>query len=311
MTDRSCSTRTLKVARHLQRTRPDIVPSPEPLEGFGSVLEGSDPSLRFQLRDALGPAGVPPATNRAVPPLFTGSLVFLHLTVSAGAKKFALSAPDLTVAMQFAGAAVGEISQYAAQYGPNAMAVTAQPLEYPVSVARGIYNDTTVQGWVNAVVAAQKLPTGSTAVVILNPPGPVNTDADASRGVLGYHGFAAVPYAFVNVLGSSLTVDDPADVFALALSHELAELAVDPRANLANPEVCDPCGPNCQTPIRSYFDQAGNYLGATTAFPPPFPYAFFLNAIVQPASATLCPAPPSACAYAPPKDAASRPARRT
>ncbi|MCI4355856.1 MAG: hypothetical protein L3K18_01765 [Thermoplasmata archaeon] len=310
MTDRSCSTRSLKVAHHLQRTRPDIVPAVEPLEGFGSILEGSDPSLRFVLRDAFGPAGVPSAGTKAVAPLFNGSLVFLRLNVTVGSRSFALSPSDLGVALQFAGGAVAQITRYAAQYGPNTMSVTASTVEVPVSLPKGVYNDATVQQWVNAVVAAQHLDGATTAIVILNPPGPLNTDADPGRGVLGYHGLAAVPYAFVNVMGTGLTVSDPADLYALALSHELAELAVDPSANLANPEVCDPCGPNCQTPIRSYFDQAGAFLGATTAFPPPFPYGLFLNAIVQPAAANQCPAPASACAYAPPPDATPRPSRR-
>ena len=309
MTDRSCSTRNLKVARHLQRTRPELVPPVEPLEGFGAILEGTDPSLRFQLREAFGPAGAPAPGNRAVAPLFNGSLVFLHLNVTAGTKSFALAPPDLAVALQYAGGAVAQISRYASQYGPNALSVVVPATEVPVTVPRGIYNDSMVQQWVNDVVATRNLPSASTAVVLLNPPGPLNTDADASRGVLGYHGLASVPYAFVNVLGAGLTVGDAADAYALALSHELAELAVDPSANLANPEVCDPCGPNCQAPFRAYFDQAGAYLGATVAFPPPYPYGFFLNAIVQPASASQCPAPESACAYGPPRDVPP-PARR-
>jgi hypothetical protein len=311
MPDRSCSTRSLKVAHYLQKTRPDIVPLVEPPEGFGSILEGSDPSLRFVLRDVFGPGGVPSAGTKAVAPLFAGSLVFLRLNVTVGSRNFALSPADLTVALQFAGGAVAQIARYAAQYGPNTMAVSAAPVEYPVSLSKGVYNDATLQQWVNAVAAAQHLDPATTAVVVLNPPGPLNTDADPGRGVLGYHGLASVPYAFVNVMGAGLTIADPADVYALALSHELAELAVDPSANLANPEVCDPCGPNCQTPIRSYFDQAGAYLGATTAFPPPYPYAFFLNAIVQPAAANQCPAPASACAYAPPADATVRSPRRS
>ncbi|MCI4322104.1 MAG: hypothetical protein L3K05_07360, partial [Thermoplasmata archaeon] len=231
MTDRSCSTRSLKVAHHLQRTRPDIVPAVEPLEGFGSILEGSDPSLRFVLRDAFGPAGVPSAGTKAVAPLFNGSLVFLRLNVTVGSRSFALSPSDLGVALQFAGGAVAQITRYAAQYGPNTMSVTASTVEVPVSLPKGVYNDATVQQWVNAVVAAQHLDGATTAIVILNPPGPLNTDADPGRGVLGYHGLAAVPYAFVNVMGTGLTVSDPADLYALALSHELAELAVDPSAN--------------------------------------------------------------------------------
>ncbi|MCI4332361.1 MAG: hypothetical protein L3K01_01320 [Thermoplasmata archaeon] len=310
MPDRTCATRSLKVARHLQSTRPDIVPAVEPLSGFANLLEGTDPSIRFVLRDALAPGTLPAVGTRAVAPLFQGSLTFAHLTVQAGSKQYALSPADLATARKFAGSAVGPISQYAAQYGPNSLAVSEVTLELPVSVPKGVYNDTTLQEWVNGLVASGGLPADSSAVVVLNPPGPLNTDADASRGVLGYHGKANVPYLFVNVLGQNLTVPDPTDTFALALSHEMAEMAVDPSADLANPEVCDPCGPNCQTVIRAYFDSVGAFLGGTTAFPPAFEYGFFLNAIVQPASAAQCPAPPASCAYAPPRDLPPPPARR-
>jgi hypothetical protein len=310
VTDRTCATRSLKLARHLQATRPDIVPATEPLEGFANVLEGTDPSIRYLLRDALAPGKVPTVGNQAVAPLFQGSLTFAHLTVQAGTKSFAVSPVDLATAMKYSGSVVGPISRYAAQYGPNTVSVAEVPLELPVSLPKGIYNDSVLQQWVDGLVRSHSLPLDSTAVVVLNPPGPLNTDADPGRGVLGYHGKSTVPYAFVNVLGSGLTLPDPADVYALALSHEIAEMAVDPSATLANPEVCDPCGPNCQTPIRAYFDAAGGFLGGTTAFPPPFEYGFFLNAIVQPSSATQCPAPASACAYGPPQDAAAARPRR-
>jgi hypothetical protein len=266
--------------------------------------------MRFLLRDALAPGKVPTAGTKAVAPLFQGSLTFVHLAVRAGTKKLALSPNDLATAMKFAGGAVGAISRYASQYGPNSLSVAEAPVELRVSVPKGVYNDSTVQNWVNGLVAGSPFPASVGGVVVLNPPGPVNTDADASRGVIGYHGMAKIPYAFVNVLGANLTVADAADAYALALSHEIAELTVDPSADLANPEVCDPCGPNCQTPIRAYFDSPGSFLGGSTAFPPPFEYGFFLNAIVQPASASQCPAPPAACAYAPPKDPPAAPARR-
>ncbi|MCI4326825.1 MAG: hypothetical protein L3K16_04220 [Thermoplasmata archaeon] len=313
--DRSCATRSLKVARHLQRTRPDIVPPVEPLEGFASVLEGTDPSMKFLLRDALAPGKVPAAGSAPASPLFAGSLVFAHLTITAGSKQFAVAPADLEVAMKFAGQAAGPISTYASQYGPNALAIAARPIPLPVSVPKGVFNDSVVQGWVDQLVQANALPATSTGLVVLSPRGPLNTDADPGRGVIGYHGRAAVPYAFVNVLGPALTLPDPEDLFALALSHEIAELTVDPDANLANPEVCDPCGPNCQTPIRAYFDATGAFLGASAQFPPPYEYGFFVNAIVQPASSAQCPAPATACEYPPPKDgpapvpAADAPAR--
>ncbi|HKV90460.1 MAG TPA: hypothetical protein VJQ43_04585 [Thermoplasmata archaeon] len=306
MADRTCATRSLKVARHLQRTRPDIVPATEPLEGFGAILEGTDPGLRFVLRDVFGPGGVPKGSARAAGPLFSGTLTFVHLAISAKGRTYGVPPTDLAVAIRFLTGAAAPISRYASQYGANSLAVAPTPIELLVSVPNGIYNDSTLQGWVNGLVASQRLPAGTSALVVLNPQGPLNSDADPSRGVLGYHGKANVPYAFVNVTGTGLAIDDPADVYALALSHEIAEMTVDPTADLANPEVCDPCGPNCQTVIRAYFDASGTYVDATTDFPPSFPYAFYLNSIVRPGQASQCPAPTTACAYAPPSPAARR-----
>ena len=128
----------------------------------------------------------------------------------------------------------------------------------------------------------------------------MNTDADPTQGVGGYHGLASVPYCFVNAMGSGFTISDPQNLYALALSHEIAEMVVDPRANLANPEVCDPCGPNCQTAWIDYFDAQGAYLGTSQRSPPSFAYGFFINGIVRPDEATACPAPGAACNYPPP-----------
>jgi len=169
------------------------------------------------------------------------------------------------------------------------------------------YTDAELAGWVDAYAASANLPAGD-AVAVLNPPSGVeNTDAKVSEGVLGYHSLSPKghPYLFVNVQGAGLRPDDPAGYFALALSHELQEMLVDPQANGANPEVCDPCAGNCSpTSALELFDAGSNYLGSvttsTTAPPAGTPYAFYLNSMVRPANATDCPAPPAACAYAPP-----------
>jgi hypothetical protein len=141
-------------------------------------------------------------------------------------------------------------------------------------------------------------------VIFLNLPGLSNTDAKerGGVGVLGYHGFAGNPYSFVNLLGSLFELADPSDAFAEALSHAVAEMTVDLAADGSNPEVCDGCGTNCNGvgAYRLYFGPRGEYLGGSAAFPPAFAYTFFISAIATPASAAACPAPESACVYAPP-----------
>ena len=106
----------------------------------------------------------------------------------------------------------------------------------------------------------------------------------------------------MNVLGTGLTVEDVDDHYAEAVSHELAEMTVDPRADGKNPEVCDGCGTNCRgaQAYRAFFSSEGAYLATTDRFPPPMAYGFFISAIARPPSAADCPPPESACVYPPP-----------
>lgn len=306
-----CATRAIKNARYLQRTAPHILPREEPTAGFGSrvptelLMRLHTPLTDEELDRVPGLADAlrlsPPPRRRAAAsePLFSGTLVFAQIAFRTSNGSVSVSSKDLGTAMAFARLAAVPISAYATQYGPNEVSVSPAPIDFSASAPGGKYNDRTLQGWVNDIVSANGLP-ANTCVIILNPPAVLNTDADASRGIGGYHNLANVPYAFVNVMGSNLTVKDEANAYALALSHEIAEAVVDPRADLVNPECCDGCGPNCQAVWLAYFDAAGGYLQTLQRFPPRFPYGFFINAIVKPNAATQCPAPGSSCNYAPP-----------
>ncbi len=306
-----CATRAIKNARHLQATAPAILPKVEPAEGFASRvprellarLHTTVPPKDLErvpgLAAALARSPPPRPRASAAEPLFNGTLVFAAVNFRTSQDFLSVKPADLAVAMDFARLAAVPISLYAGQYGPNGLKVADKAVPLAANAPSGTYNDQTLQGWVNSIVSENKLP-ADTCVVILNPEGVVNTDADPSQGVGGYHGLANVPYCFVNVMGTGLTVKDEANLYALALSHEIAEMTVDPRADLGNPEVCDGCGPNCQQVWLDYFDNAGGYIQTLQTIPPPFDYAFFLNAIVRPASATACPAPGPSCAYAPP-----------
>ncbi|MCI4318608.1 MAG: hypothetical protein L3K23_00525 [Thermoplasmata archaeon] len=295
-----CRSRDLKLAWHLQRVAPDLVPKEEPPEGFEDLLQSTDPTLRFQLRDLASRGKLPAAQPLAAGPLFSGTLRVVALSYPSAPGTPSVGAVDAATCVQYAQKAAPAIVRYATQYGACSAAVDPVTGVFAPPGSPRRFNDSAVKAWVNAYLAGASLPPATTAVILLNPPGVVNTDADPSQGVLGYHGLANGPYSFVNVVGSGFTLADPSDQFALALGHEIAEMIVDPKADLSNPEVCDPCGPNCQTVFRDYFDEVGAYRGTDTAFPPPYAYAYFLNAIVQPPSSTACPAPASSCAYAPP-----------
>lgn len=236
-------------------------------------------------------------------PLFQGTVYLANLQFAAPGSTWSVSPSDLAVVQSYLLNAAPSILAYAEQYGPAALAVGAPLAPRVVALSAASYTDAELQSWIDAMAQAASLGTGA-AIMVLNPPGVVNQDAKESGGVgvLGYHGRASIPYSFVNLLGTGLTADDAKDLFAEAVSHELAEMTVDPQADNSNPEVCDGCGTNCQGEgaFRSYFDAQARYLGSSPTFPPPFRYDYFISAIARPAVAAACPAPASGCAYPPP-----------
>jgi hypothetical protein len=307
------ATRALKNARHLQKVAPQIMPKTEPAEGYGSVIplkaltqlhrpdrgtaSGLSPKLLDQLKGVVFPD-----IGLSGDPLFHGTLYFARIEFTIqdhGNAQMAVSTADLTTAIEYASYAASPISAYANQYGPNSIGVDPTIIPLSVTLPSTSYNDAKLQGWVNAIATANGL--GSNAcVVVLNPTTLTNTSGDRAVGIGGYHSLANVPYIFVNLFGENLTVADQAFAYAQILSHEMAEMIVDPLVDGKNPEVCDGCGPNCQSVYLDYFTDAGKYLGTTQTFPPAFAYDFYINGIVKPASATACPAPAAACNYAPP-----------
>ncbi len=303
-----CATRLLKNAKFLQRLEVGYFPKFEPVDGFASLLPAEIlgrleriPPEKIENRHlaAIVSKQRPPrAEAKLGVPLFSGTLRFVQTTFSSGGTDFAVPDADFRVAMRYAALAVVPISAYASQYGPNSLAVAGGTIPFTAMVNGGRYNDSILSGWVDQLAKSNGLGPDS-CLVFLNPQGVVNTDADATKGVLGYHNMSSsgVPYAFVNVMGTELTVDDARDVYALALSHEIAEMAGDPRADGSNNEICDSCAGNCNVDHRNYFDSRGDWLGGS-ATPG---YAFFVDGIATPASVAQCPAPESSCSYPPPK----------
>ena len=117
---------------------------------------------------------------------------------------------------------------------------------------------------------------------------------------------ANVPYAVWGMGGTGITLADQADVYAMVVSHEIAELIVDPRGDLSNPEVCDPCCINCEGAafFRAYFDSFNDYLGTNQSTPPGgFNFAYYVAVVVKPEGAATsegdCHASNGDCNYPP------------
>jgi hypothetical protein len=315
----TCGTRARTNAKVIQSVAPHILPTPEPVEGFGSIIPmktlgelhganwippaGMSPDVASQLKAiSFGDKVV-----KLKDPLFSGTMVFVRLifTITGQPNPISVSEADTYTAIDFVRRAVIPISQYASQYGPNSVVVKPDPLTAPVTLKTAQYNDATLQAWIKTIVTQYKLDTKTTCLAFLNPPGVVNTSGAIAQGTGGYHDMGEVPYVFANVAGQNFTLGDPGWQFAGHLSHETAEMIVDPKPN-GNPEVCDQCGPNCASTWLDYFTEDSVYIATSQALPPSFSYGFYINGIINPTYVGSCPPALSAadqklaCSYGPP-----------
>ena len=308
-----CSTRALKNARHLQELAPDQFAVDPAAEGFGTgvpmeILRGlhrispDSPVLnRHKAVSALVRKSPLPVAGSAVrDALFSGTIHFAQVTFQAPGGNLVIPTADMNQIVRYAQHAVMPISEYAALYGPNTVAVSATLLTHTVNLSGTSYTQADLVGWVNTMAASNSLPANS-CIFVVSPQG---LSSQNVGGNAGYHGKANIPYVVAGVFASGLTLADSPDVYAMVVSHEIAEMIVDPNVDGANPEVCDPCDLNCSNLTRCYFDASDNYLGSNQASPPSgFSFAYYICAVVKPAGATACPASAANCAYAPPVSA--------
>jgi hypothetical protein len=194
-------------------------------------------------------------------------------------------AADIQTAVTYATLAVGPIQRYAWQYGPNSVQVSPTILSFTASLQGNTFTDNDVQGWVDSIVQNNNLT--NACVVILHdtatPNSPTNTDGTGTTS--GYHSSTGNdhPYCYCRVFGQNLTVADKNQQYAGVLSHEVAEMVVDPRTNFHNPEVCDACFGNCSNFQFDLFDSNSTFIGGTknpTTVSTPF--TFFINSIIRP-----------------------------
>jgi len=306
-----CYTRALKNARYLQQEAPHLFAKNPQAEGFGTgvaveILRGlhrlrcDSPVLsRHQaVADFLRAKRLPVPALDVSGALFSGTVHFAQVTFQTSGGDIMIGIDDMHQLVEYARHAIVPISSYAAQYGPNTVDISPTLLTYNASVPTGRCSDGDLKRWVNQMVSANSLPSNSCIFVAY----PRGLYADNVGSNVGYHGKADVPYIAAGVFATGLTLADSADIYAMVVSHEIAEMIVDPDANLANPEVCDPCDGNCNNLTRCYFDAADGFLGSSNRVSPPsrFNFSYYTCAVVKPAAPKDCNASSSDCAYAPP-----------
>jgi hypothetical protein len=291
-----CVSRALKVRRHVEAGLPPDFPA-----SSRQALEHLSPRTLARLHSSVNPLRrvddpglvawltahpVPAPIVGAGHPLFRGTLVFVQLTFDRpGVAPFAMNAADLQTAISYSTQAVVPIQQYASQYGRNEVLVSPTLLSHTVTLGGNTFDDDDLQGWVDDIVRINGL--SDACVMVLHDSvtagGPVNNDAKG--GVLGYHFNTGdgKPYCFCRVFGTGLTIADPTNRYAEVLSHEIAEMVVDPRANLENPEVCDACAGNCSNDRFCLFDSNNQFVGGTTSpATTTTPFTYFVNSVIKP-----------------------------
>jgi hypothetical protein len=244
-------------------------------------------------------------------PLFSGEIFFVQVTFATPSGNFSLPDADMQTVLAYAQHAIVPILESVQMYGPSTATVSRNILSFTANMSSTTFSDSDLQGWVAAIVTANSLPADAAVVV----PCPQQVSANEVGGNSGYHAFAGgpnVPYAVFGIDATGLTLQDQADVYAMVVSHEMAELIVDPQGNFSNPEVCDPCCENCEGQpgsypggfFRAYFDAFNDYLGTNQSSPPGgFDFAYYVAVVVKPAGAadseTDCHATTGDCTYPP------------
>jgi hypothetical protein len=304
-----CLTRALKNARYLQKAAPSLFAKDPSAEGFGTGIsvdilrrlhriphDAPELQANKSLATFLKENTLPVPGKNARDPLFSGTIHFAQITFVTSGGSLIIPTADMNTIVQYAQHAVAPISEYASQYGSNSVSVSPNLISHTVNVPAASYTDADVQTWVNDIVTQNSLPSSS-CIVIVSPQG---LSAPNVGGNAGYHGLAHVPYVVLGVFAQNLTLQDVPDVYAMVVSHEIAEMVVDPNVDGNNPEVCDPCDINCANLTRIYFDASNTFLGANQDTPPSgFNFTYYICAVVKPNGASQCPAPSAACAYAP------------
>jgi hypothetical protein len=305
-----CYTRANKNAQYLREHAPETFAKDPSAEGFGTgvpmeILRGlhrlrpDSPVLsrHKKVADVLRAHRPPEPGRSARDALFSGTVHFAQITFHTSSGDKVIATADMNQIVQYTQHAAVPISEYAAQYGQNSLSVSPTLLTKTVNVPGGSFNDGDLQGWVNDLATDNSLGSDSCIFVIV----PNGISANEVGGNAGYHGKAHIPYVVAGVFSTGLTLADQPDVYAMVVSHEIAEMVVDPNVDGNNPEVCDPCDINCSSDLtRCYFDASDNFLGSNQGQAPGgFAFAYYVCGVVKPAGATDCPASSANCQYAP------------
>lgn len=290
-----CSTRAIKNARHIQKIASTLsskekgkeitstIPI-ETLQKLHTIGNLHEVIKDKEIAEELSKNRPPKPSDSTSGPLFKGTLRIVKINFkNTGNGSTSMNDGDIQIIQNYLNRAIKPLSQYVSQYGQSNITVSNDIINFDVDLAgNSSYTGDDLKGWVGSIVNSNNLGKDS-CPIILNPPGVSNSNG--SGQILGYHDIQGeVPYCFCNISGSGLTIDDQQQAFAEVITHEVAEMAVDPNVDGSNPEVCDACAGNCDNNWIAFFDKNDQFMTALNsppdAFNPPQDYAYYTATVV-------------------------------
>ncbi len=264
-----------------------------------------------ELAKLLGGITLPRVATTASAPLFKGTIIFVQVVFDTASKTgLKISDTDILAMALYARAAIVPIQRYASQYGSCSAEVQVTFVTYRKQIFGTIFPDSDIGDWATEIINSYGF---KNACLIF--PFDISDSTRPNPQILlttadGYHQVtnSGTPYCVCAVKGSPIQMLDLNTYYANALSHEVAEMMVNPSADFRNPEVCDACAAgNCNNGRQVGFGRENEYLGdATNSL---FGIYYFISGIakigaIDPASDMNCALqqldPVAVCVYPPP-----------
>ncbi len=240
-----CHTRALKNARHLKKHAPHLFRGEPDREGFGTGLPLSllralhrihpaSPMLNRHkaIAEVLRAHPLPKLRLPARDALFSGTVHFAQVTFKTSGGDRVVPTADMNQIVAYAKHAIVPIMEYCALYGPNNSTISSTLLTKTVTLSGSSFNNDDLKSWVNALKSDNGLGSDACIFVVV----PTGVSANEVGGNSGYHDKADIPYIVAGVFDTGLTLADTADVYAMVVSHEIAEMIVDPGVGGGDPD---------------------------------------------------------------------------
>jgi hypothetical protein len=279
-----CSSTARRVYQFVRAAVPEGFPAEAlkeldqlPAESWRAFAHGENARILVRnplLANLLEGITLPRVATTASTPLFNGTIIFVQVVFDTASKTGLMISNDNILSMAlYVRSAMVPIQQYASQYGICSANVQVTFVTIQKTIVGPVFPDSDIGEWADKIVAdygfknaCLVFPFDISDTSRPNPQSlvtPVNGFIDG-----GYHTRtgSGTTYCVVAVSGSTVQMLDVDGYYAEFLSHELAEMMVNPTGGFGNPEVCDGCSDgNCSNGRRIGFGRQNEYLGDATS----------------------------------------------